>query len=329
MVPTTGTPSISVALCTRNGARFVEEQVRSILAQTLQPVEIVLSDDESTDATVALVTALVEPTAVELRVFTNDPALGVTKNFEQALLACGGDLIALSDQDDVWRPDRLEVMAARFASSPSLLLAGGDARLVDEAGEPLDSTLFETLAVGDAELEAINNGDAFAALLQRNIVTGATTVIRRELVEAAVPFPDSWVHDEWLASVASAIGRLDLSRDRLVDYRQHGSNQIGVNSLTLAGKVRRLLEPRSSRNARLEARSRALVQRLESWGARVAPAMVEGAKGKLDHERIRNSLPASRLRRIRPVLREARRNGYALYGRGAPDILRDLVQPAA
>jgi len=328
VVPTPGSPSISVALCTRNGARFVEEQVRSILAQTLQPAEIVLSDDASTDATVALVTALVEPTAVALRVFTNDPALGVAKNFEQAMLACGGELIALSDQDDVWRPDRLEVMAALFAASPSLLLASSDARLVDESGEPLASTLFGTLAISDAVFAAVDRGEAFDALLRRNIVTGATTMVRRALVEAAVPFPGSWVHDEWLAAVAAAIGGVEMSRETLVDYRQHGANQIGVSRLSLVGKVRRALEPRSDRNARLEARSRALVDRLESWGATVPRAVLDGARGKLDHERVRNSLPGNRLRRIRPVLREARGKGYERYGLGRQDVLRDLVQPA-
>jgi len=329
VVPTAGSPSISVALCTRNGARFVEEQVRSILAQTLQPSEIVLSDDASTDATVALVTALVEPSAVVLRVFSNEPALGVTKNFEQALRACSGDLIALCDQDDVWCPDRLERMAALFAATPSLLLAGSDARLVDESGEPLEPSLFDTLSISDDEFSALERGDAFSALLRRNLVTGATTMVRRELVETAVPFPDSWVHDEWLASIASTIGSMAMSREALIDYRQHSGNQIGVASLSPAAKVRRLLEPRSGRNARLEARSRALVERLESWGAAVSPALLEGARGKLDHERIRNSLPESRLRRIRPVLREARKKGYTRYGLGAQDILRDLVQPAS
>lgn len=321
-------PSVSVALCTHNGARFVEEQVRSILAQTLQPAEIVLSDDASTDATVALVVALVDPSPVALRVLVNDPPLGVTKNFEQAMRACTGSLIALSDQDDVWHPERLEQTAAQFSASPSLLLVGSDARLIDSTGLPLQSSLFETLGVGGPEITAIAGEDSFATLLKRNIVTGATTVVRRELVEAAVPFPTSWVHDEWLAAIAAAIGRLELSPALLVDYRQHGANQIGVRRLSLAGKVRRTLEPRSGRNARLEARSRDILERLESWGATVSPAVIEGARGKLGHERLRNSLPANRLRRIRPVLREARTGGYTLYGNGCQDILRDLVQPA-
>lgn len=321
--------TVSVALCTHNGARFVEEQVRSILAQSVPPEEIVLSDDASTDDTVARVTALVEPSPVRLVVLLNSPALGVTKNFERAVLACRGDLVALSDQDDVWAPDRLERMVAVFAARPGLLLASGDARLIDGLGSPLPHSLFEALEIGDDALAAVDRGDAFSELLRRNLVTGATTLVRRELAAAAAPFPVAWVHDEWLASIAAARGEIAMLPDRLVDYRQHGANQIGVSKLTLGGKVRRALEPRTARNARLVARAEALVARLESWGAEVPPAVVEGARGKLDHELARDSLPTGRLARVLPVLAEVRRGGYDRYGRGRGDVLRDLVQPAS
>ena len=119
---------ISVALCTHNGARYVTEQVESILRQTLPPDEIVLSDDASTDDTVALVrAALAAHPNVELRVFENDPALRVTKNFEQAVVACTGDLVALSDQDDIWAPDRLERIAEVFAAGTAPVQNADDA----------------------------------------------------------------------------------------------------------------------------------------------------------------------------------------------------------
>jgi glycosyltransferase involved in cell wall biosynthesis len=106
-------PSISVALCTHNGERFITEQVRSILAQSYPPAELVLSDDASSDRTVAVATAIVEEHNrdhgdVRLVVMENRPALGVAANFAQAIAACTGDLVALSDQDDRWAPERLE-----------------------------------------------------------------------------------------------------------------------------------------------------------------------------------------------------------------------------
>ena len=324
-----GQLDVSVALCTHNGADFVEEQVRSILAQTRPPTQIVLSDDASTDATVALVTALVEPSGIPFTVLANSEALGVTRNFEQAVRACSGDLIALSDQDDVWHEQRLEVMTALFAGRPELLLAAGDARLVDEHGAPLEHSLFEALEISADEFASMRDGKAFATLLHRNLATGATTVFRRSLAEAAMPFPKAWVHDEWLASLGAAIGSIELVRDRLVDYRQHGSNQIGVSKLSLVGKLRRVFEPRSARNLRLVARAEALVDRLETTELTVDVGVLDGARGKLAHERLRSSLPVRRLARMLPVLREWRRDGYSLYGRGSADALRDLLQPAS
>jgi glycosyltransferase involved in cell wall biosynthesis len=316
-------------LCTHNGAAFVEKQVRSILDQTFRVSEIVLSDDASTDATVAIVTALVEPTDVVLTVLTNSPALGVTKNFEQAVTACSGDLIALSDQDDVWHPERLAAMVALFERESDLLLASSDAVLVDGMGAPLGHSLFEALEVSEDEFAAVEAGDAFAALLRRNLVTGATTVFRRELVAIAGAFPVSWVHDEWLASMAAAVGRMTVTRSALIDYRQHGSNQIGAAKLGFRQKVGRVLEPRDERNARLESRAAALVDRLRLLGAAVPAHVLAGAQGKLAHEMVRNSLPANRLMRLRPVLAEVRTGGYDRFGRGRADVLRDLVQPAS
>lgn len=100
-------------------------------------------------------------------------------------------------------------------------------------------------------MAGIKAGAGFAMLLRRNLFTGATIMIRRAVVDAAMPIPDSWIHDEWLACVASAMGDVDILADSLVDYRQHGGNQIGALKFSALGKARRVIEPRSARNARL------------------------------------------------------------------------------
>src|SRR4051812_16867623 len=123
---------VSVALCTHNGAAYIAEQLASIVAQNPQPAEIVLSDDASTDDTVAIARGIMsEHPGIDFRVLENRPALGVTGNFERAIAERGGELIALSDQDDLWHPGRLAAIAAIFADRPELLLLHGDARLVD------------------------------------------------------------------------------------------------------------------------------------------------------------------------------------------------------
>jgi glycosyltransferase involved in cell wall biosynthesis len=328
-------PGTSVALCTYNGAAFIQEQLHSILQQTLVPDEIIVSDDGSSDGTIGLVTDTLERFQAEHRdvrvtdrILRNAQPLGVTRNFEQALTACSGDLVALSDQDDLWHPQRLERMVAEFSRRPNLLLLSTDARLVDATGDPTGQTLLATLGVSKADEEAVHQGRAVDALLRRNIVTGATTMVRRELVERALPFPASWVHDEWLAMVGAATGEIDLLEEALVDYRQHGGNQIGASSLDAAGKLGRLRAPRSARNQRLLARAEALQERATGFQPAARPETLAKIDAKVAHERLRNALPAARLARARPILREWRTGAYTRYGLGLQDVLRDLVQPA-
>jgi len=329
------TPTVSVALCTYNGARYLEEQLRSILNQSVPVFEIVLSDDGSADDTVAIALRTIEDfisnnpgPAVRLRVIENASALGVVKNFEQALLACTGELIALCDQDDIWHPTRLEQLAAAFAGRPELELVHSDAALIAEDGSPLGISLFEALEVTESERQEIHAGLGFDTLLRRNLVTGATTVIRAGLVRRATPFPESWFHDEWMAVVAAATARFDMVDRQLIDYRQHGGNHIGARKLNLRDKVRKLREPRLERNTHLVARAIALVGKLEELGDAVRPREVELARQKLAHERLRFALPDRRMKRLAPILREGVRGQYARFSRGLADMVRDVLQPA-
>jgi glycosyltransferase involved in cell wall biosynthesis len=321
---------VSVALCTRNGARYLPEQIRSICAQISLPREIVLSDDGSSDDTLAVVRDTLMQCGVNdrvaLRVFSNTPPLGVTRNFEQAVNACSHDLIALCDQDDVWHPDRLARMVAQFEARPELLLLHTDARLVDSELKPLGSTLFHALEVQPAELAAISSGEAFGVLLRRNLVTGATTVFRRALLQAALPFPSEWVHDEWLGAVAAAVGRVDVLPEPTIDYRQHATNQIGARRLTLAEKVAKAFVERGDKHVYRWRRADALLQRLRQLGDLVPARYVEAQRAKVAHQCFRAHLPAARPLRLIPIALEAARGGYARFGRGSHAIAQDLLE---
>lgn len=325
--------AISVALCTHDGARFIEAQLESILDQVPEPLEIVLGDDASTDDTVAIAERTVAAHRraggrTELVVRRHDPALGVVANFADALAHARGELVALSDQDDVWLPGKLAAIAASFESDPALLLVHTDARLVDASGSPLGLTLLDALEATPGELAGLEHGDAFATLLRRNLVTGATVVLRRRLLDAAAPFPDGWVHDEWLAAIAAATGGLRLLRRPLIDYRQHGGNQIGARRPTMRDRWAKLREPREPRASRLVARTGALVERLEALGAAVPPERLVAATARLAHEERRRVLPRVAVARIPRILTAAARGDYSRYSRGPIDVLRDLVQPA-
>lgn len=330
---------LSVVMCTYQGANYLEEQLRSILGQSVPIDELVVGDDGSTDGSLELVRAIVDeyredPTRPRLHYVElgRDPEqhaepFGVARNFERALAAASGEFIALSDQDDRWHPERLQRVLAVFDGSERIGLVHGDAALVDAEGSPLGVTLFEALGVSAAELAEIDAGRGFEALLRRNLVTGATAVLRSSVRDAALPIPPGWIHDEWLAIVAAATGATAVLRDPLVDYRQHGGNQIGARKLTWAARWSRVTEPRTERNRRILARAESLVARLPGLAPPVSADRADEARAKLAHEQLRAALPTPRLRRIGPVLREWRRGGYRRYGLGSQDVLRDLVQP--
>lgn len=324
---------ISVALGTRNGAAHVARQVRSILNQRPAPVELVVGDDDSNDDTLAIIErehaeALAADPALPTRltVIRRQPALGVTANFAATLAACDGDLIALSDQDDEWMPGKLATLAAAFATDPALLLVHSDARLVDGDGASLGLTLLEALEATEAERAGLAAGEALPVLLRRNLVTGATVMLRRSLVDSAAPIPPQWVHDEWLAAIAAAVGRVRLVPEPLIDYRQHGANQIGARRPTMADKLARLREPQGDRAARLAVRTALLAERGRALA--VEATVQHQLDAKAEHEARRARLPRVRLARVPAIIGGALSGRYSRYSRGAMDVLRDLVTPA-
>jgi glycosyltransferase involved in cell wall biosynthesis len=325
--------AISVALCTYNGERFIGRQVASILEQTRQADEVVLSDDASADGTVAIAVEAFEEArrqgraVPELVVLRNPEPLGVTANFESALAACTGELIVLSDQDDEWEPEKLHRIEEAFAARPGLLFLHSDAQLIDDAGAAVGGTLFGALEVGEAERAAVHSGAAFGVFLRRNLATGAASALARELVVLSRPFPPEWVHDEWLAVQAAARERLDLTERVLTRYRRHDANQIGAGDPTLRHKISRVLGTRGDRNLRLASRSAVLRDRLAE-AEDVPRGYVAAAAAKAEFERTRAELPASRLRRFVPTLRLALSGDYGRYAsRRRLDIIRDLLQP--
>lgn len=328
-------PAVSVALCTYNGARFIEQQIASICRQDLLPMEIVLSDDASSDACVALAERAFlawksdHPCAVlRLRVLRRAAPLGVTGNFEAAVSACQGELIALCDQDDVWHSDRLRRMVEQFAAQPGLLFLHANAWLIDDQGRRLSGSLFDALQVRAFELDWIREGRAIDVFLRRNIAAGTTVLFRRRLLEHASPFPPEWLHDEWLAAVAAALGGVGVLDAALTDYRQHANNQIGATRAGMWKQWFRIYGGRAS-HLRLRAlKASILLKRLQSLGAAVPAQVVQSVQEKLHHQQFRAALPASRHLRLQPVMAELRAGRYHRFGRAAYSVAWDLLGPA-
>ena len=136
---------ISIAMAVYNGDRFIGEQLESFVRQTRLPDELVVSDNASTDRTVEIVRDFARRAPFKVRLLINDRNLGAAKNFERAITECTGDVIFLSDCDDVWYPNKVSVMEQALAESPRAGVAVCDADLVDENLEPLGGRLWPAL----------------------------------------------------------------------------------------------------------------------------------------------------------------------------------------
>jgi hypothetical protein len=158
------------------------------------------------------------------------------------------------------------------------------------------------------------------------LATGATIVFRRALLRYAAPFPGEWLHDEWLAIIAAAVGRVDVLEEPLIDYRQHAANQIGARRETFLAKLRKAAQPRGAKYGERVAKAEILLARLSQFAGTVAPAKLDKMRGKLAHQRFRASLPPGRLARGAPVLREALSGRYGQFGRGVAYIVQDLLE---
>lgn len=321
---------LSIVICTYNGAAYLQAQLDSLLAQTRLPDEIVIGDDGSIDATLDILQMFAERArhaGIEVQFRRNPDNLGYVGNFSAGLRQASGDVLLLCDQDDVWRSDKLAKMAARFDNDPQLLLLHSDARLVDADGESLGCSLFNALRLMPQEKQAIHAGRAFEVVLRRSFVTGATAALRRELVELALPVAQDWIHDEWLTTIAAAIGRIDFIDEPLIDYRQHDANQIGMPRRTLAMKWRDLLLSRGQLLSGEALRLRRLEEFLAQAGFRNGAERAAQIRHKRLHFEQRVAIGClPRWRRLLPVLREAREGCYRRYGTGGRSVLRDLLR---
>lgn len=329
-IPKTRELTASIVLCTYNGERYIRQQLDSLLIQSRPPEQIVAVDDGSTDGTWEILQAFAAQArgrGIAVDVQRNPDNLGYVRNFETALQRAGTDMIFVCDQDDVWDPEKLAVMRELFEVDTDLLLLHSDARLVDARLGDLGCSLFDALELGPDERQRVHEGFGFDVLLRRSIVTGATMAFRRSLLAHAVPFGDGWIHDEWLAIMAAAIGKIDVVERKLIDYRQHDANQLGMRRRTLDVKVREMGLSRAQLLRNDARRMESLLQRLRLSPIAVArrtPALVQD---KLEHTLVRMHITDSaRIKRISPILREAASGRYRRYGAGIRSVLRDLLR---
>ncbi len=216
----------SVALCTYNGELFLSEQLQSILEQSIAVDEIIICDDGSTDNTISIIDSFINQGAL-IQLFKNPMNLGGKKNFEQAVSNCTGDVIFLSDQDDIWMPNKVERTVETFKSNADVQGLFHDALLMATSEVAAEKTLWQALNFSGTEGFKNVNCLFKAQLFYRNFVTGACLSFRKEALDAILPFQllGSMWHDEWIALKLSSLNQLGCIGDTLVHYRNHAGQQ--------------------------------------------------------------------------------------------------------
>ncbi len=228
---------ISVAMCTYNGARFLREQLASIAAQSLQPDELVVCDDGSSDETTEIIRTFAQSAKFPVRLVVNPQNLGPAKNFEKALTLCQGDLVAFSDQDDFWYPEKLSRLSRIMEADETLGGVFSDGHLMDENSERSHSRLWDR--VGYRPPDHPLHLEEFLAqrLLKGFVVTGATMMVRKRERDLLIHAPEGWMHDAWIAWMLVLYSGIAAVSEPLIAYRIHGAQHLGLAPRSLAARI--------------------------------------------------------------------------------------------
>jgi glycosyltransferase involved in cell wall biosynthesis len=216
---TAHTALVSIAMATYNGEQFIEKQLDSLLAQTYTRIEIIISDDGSTDSTIAIVERYMKIFA-SISLFKNPIKNGINKNFENAIKHCKGDFIALCDQDDIWLPQKIEILINNIGSAA---LVYHNSLFIDTDGNSLSRTIADKLNCYSGQ-----NSKTFLLL---NCVSGHECMFAKRLVDIALPIPSVKYFDWWLAFVAAENGGVKYIDEILVHYRQHEKSKTDMLAL--------------------------------------------------------------------------------------------------
>jgi glycosyltransferase involved in cell wall biosynthesis len=215
-------------MCTYNGESYLREQLASIAEQTRLPNELIVCDDGSADATLQILGEFRKTAPFPVKFFHNKVNFGPTKNFEEAIALCSGDIIALSDQDDVWMPNKLKKLEETLKEHPKAGYAFSDALIVDEKLNSYGCTMWERASFTTHQRKYFKQGHQVEVLLKHNAIAGATMAFRAKLRKWILPILDQWTHDAWISLLASAVGVGGVFiEELLIKYRQHSGQVTG------------------------------------------------------------------------------------------------------
>lgn len=321
---------VSIAMCTYNGAAHVLEQLESFTAQTRQPDELIVCDDASQDETADILRHFAAQAPFDVRVVVNGGNLGFARNFAKAVESASGDIVFLSDQDDVWHSSKIEAFVKAFEQDGRLGLVMCDASLVDAELSPLGRTWWQARRFGSRARRKLIGVHGFAVVLKdpTSMAAGATMAFDSRYRSLVLPIPDGWTHDAWIATAVSAVARVGLTGRPLNKYRQHAAQVFGASESKNSGAA--LARARGSSADHFLATVRRYEQLRERLGhCALPPCHREISKlidGKITHwSRRADMRGCSAIRRVGMIWKELLLGRYHRYSQGLKSLALDVL----
>lgn len=219
-------PKISVAMTTYNGNLYVREQISSIVSCLQDEDELIISDDGSTDNTVDTVNAFA---SADNRIkLICGPKKGIVKNFESAIKSCSGDIIFLSDQDDIWHKDKIEKILKIFENTEAEIVLHNANIYDNNSGKIVDTCK-----------NVFGYRKSYMGNLIRNSFIGCCMAVKKDSIQKALPFPNNiYMHDWWIGlCVLKSGGGVVYIEEPLMEYRIHDGNSVGLQKNRLLKKL--------------------------------------------------------------------------------------------
>ncbi len=228
-----GTSMISVAMCTYNGETYIENQLDSICRQTRKVDEIVICDDQSTDQTVSIVESYAKTSTVPIRLYINEENLGYKLNFHKAMSKCLGDFIFLSDQDDEWLNNKVEVMMELFEANEDMRVLASGCNFIDGEGTRIEVQPIPGMSNNNLYTKEVGIGElvkvGFDEFLTHNFFQGCSLLMDQEIKDEIVEHFSTKIHHDWFINLtASKHDGMYFYNAPLFNYRIYAGNAIGV-----------------------------------------------------------------------------------------------------
>lgn len=238
---------ISVAMITYNGVNYIEEQLTSILNQTVKPDEVIISDDGSTDGSVELIKGIIGnyiDNGIRIVLLTDNPTHGISQNFSWAFKHTTGDIVFSSGQDDIWREDKIEKVLNVYYQHPDAQVVVTDLEMIDKNGDPYTGNTvqiyIEKTGLKDGELIKTDRAKYLSLSETVTLIAGPVLSFKRSIYDLVIPLPVNVYEDQWIEFIGVAEDSMYYLNEKTTYYRVHDSVSNSAN-ISLSRRIQRTL----------------------------------------------------------------------------------------